>query len=1107
MKNEELYEKLLMSKGIYTKAKTDIYHCEDGGSFELTFQQKAIWFLQKMNPLNPVYNNPSAVLVKGPLEKEKLRKTFEEIIKRHKILNVGFKEEGGVPIQYIRHETSLEFEFIDYTIDEYKKEHGDLKRYINKIASRPFDLLKDSMLRVSLIKIDENEHVIVINIHHIVSDGWSKGILLKELAAIYAALENETNHNLEPMELQYSDYVRWLKGKADSNEWKDHLLYWKEKLRGVPSLLELPTDYTRPAVQAYKGALLEFAFEKYEYGRIKSFCKEYKITPFVFLLSVLKVLLYRYSGEENLVIGTPVAGRNNSKLEGMIGLFVNTIVIRTCIKGEMKFSQYLETVKSECYEAFNRQELPFGLLVEKLNPKRELSYNPIFQVMFQFDNSPMPELRIGDLVLIPVSVDMGISQVDLSVTCWEDGDILKCTFEYNTELFKIETINRMVSHYKMLINSVLGNPEQIISRINILSDEERKKILVEWNNTASFIDNIPIIKLFERQADIIPDNPAVIFGQSRMSYGELNRKADIVAGRLLQKGVGSETLIAICMDSSVELVEAVLGVLKAGGAFVPIDPQYPMERIATIVKDLGNPVIITKSQYAGLFDNSLGEIILIEDILKSGNNIDSNTLYGRIFVERSDSLVCCIYTSGSTGKPKGVLIENGSVLNLINSFIQSYNVSWNDRLLPITSIASASFVGEILPILSAGGTLVLADMEKILDINELFSYIEDTKVTILSTVPSMIARLNTMERCPDTIRLILSGGETLLPNHINRLKGIQIVNGYGLTESGICNTYKTIETEGINTQSFFSLGRPIINNHIYILDDCLEPVPIGVKGQIFISGIGLARGYLNNIEMTEKRFIPNPFVKGWRMLKTGDIGYWNENGELCFVGRTDKQVQVHGYRVELSEIEKQLSMHKDIREVVVSVRHTEQNEGVLVAYYTTSSGEVLKSDEISEWLAERIPRYMIPRHFVMLESIPLNSNGKVDFNALPDYYDSRPVMGVAYEVPHTATQKAIASVWKECLGIAEVGIHDNFFDIGGHSLLISKVLDKLKNIVEIKLTAVDLFRYPTIASLAKYIDNGSEQISFDSVKERALKQRQAFSRARKMPELNKNLKN
>jgi len=1100
MKNEELYEKILREKGISIQVKTDLCHAEEE-KFELSYQQKSIWFLQQMYPQSPLYNNPSAVLLNGNLDIDKLANTFNKLVERHQILNVGFKVEEGITYQYFRKTINFGFEVLDYITDGHVDSAERLKQYINTITKRPFDLLKDPVLRVYIIKLNEVKYAMIINIHHIVSDGWSKGIILRELASIYGEGIDIESDKLGKTKLQYNDYVRWMNQKNGCNEWKKYLKSWKERLKNSPALLELPADYERPSIQSNQGTMIEFSFSKDELEEIDLYCRESRCTLFSFLLSAFNLLLYRYSGQGDIVIGTPVAGRNNSKLEEMVGLFVNTVLIRTSIEDEMSFCEYLEVVKNEAYDSFSKQELPFDLLVAELNPQRELSYNPLFQIMFQLDNAPMPRTGIGDLELIPIVVDMGISQLDLSVTCWKEGDVLKGTFEYNTALFKTNRIERMISHYKNIIRDVIVNPKRRISQIPYLGRRERDELIYKRNETDYKLEDLPIIRMFEQHAEQLPSHIAVISNDLEITYKDLEEMACKIRNYLTGHGPENKMFVAICMESSVQLIAAVLAVLKCGRAFVPIDPLYPPDRIKTIIEDIDQPVILTDRVCAHLFENEDENVILTEEAL----NQSLAQVYDDCPKEgNTDNIICCIYTSGSTGKPKGVLIDNRSVLNLIHSFLLSYDVKMSDKLLPVTSISSASFVGEMLPILSAGGTLVLSNTDLFMDIQLIEEYIRKTGITLLSTVPSMVARLNKIEKFPESIRLILSGGEALYPSHIDQLENVQVVNGYGLTESGICSTYKVISRDDLKKEDYISVGRPIINNYIYILDKNLEVVPIGVAGEIYISGIGIALGYLHDEELTRQRFIENPFCEGYKMLKTGDVGCWLENGDLQHLGRVDNQVQVHGYRIELGEIQKELLNHDDLKDVFVMARRTKYDDTVLVAFYVTISGNSLKHTELSEWLAKRKPRYMVPGHFVKIDKIAFNLNGKVDISALEQVNCMKQSNVDEYEAAQTETERKIADIWMEYLEINEVSIYSNFFDLGGHSLLMSKILVELKERMTATLTIVELFKYPTIKTLGRYIDDNT-QVSFRSTEDRAIMQRKTFAKQKRITFVNKKI--
>jgi len=756
-----------------------------------------------------------------------------------------------------------------------------------------------------------------------------------------------------------------------------------------------------------------------------------------------------------------------------------------------------------------------------LNPQRNLSIAPLFQVMFQLQNAPMPPARISGLTITPIQIDTGFSQVDLSLTLWEEQGIMKGTFEYNTDLFAPLFIKRMIAHFQALLTGITTNVNQAISLLPMMSEEEKHQLVVEWNDTtAHYPRQSCIYELFASCVEKYPDEEAVIFAEQRLTYDRLNRQANQLAYLLQKMNIGPETLVGICMENSLALIVGIIGILKAGGAYIPMDPAYPDERLMTILKDAQPSVLITQTSYTNRFDGYQGEIICLDTDrdVTAGESADyciNNC--------KPENAACIIYTSGSTGEPKGILIDNQNIVNLVYSFIKSYQPGPDDNILPLTSIASASFVGEILPIVTSGGGVVLADKVYFLDMKKLTEILSLHQVTILSTVPSMIARLNAYRWQPGKLRLLLSGGEALSAGDIDHLQDtVTIVNGYGLTEATICSTYIIINQHRLDfsTNPVISVGKPIINTQVYILDQHRNPVPIGVPGEIYICGDGLSRGYLNNPKLTNEKLLrgvqggpnrsplPGAFLEKsppGRLFRTGDLGAWLPEGTIKFLGRIDTQVQVHGYRIELADIENHLGMHPDIQDVVVIDSEVAPGDKRLVAYFVTESENGKKripptSNQLRDWLSKHIPDYMIPSIFETVDVIPLNANGKVDIDALPRPSWDRPELDVDYKAPQTETEKAVSMIWQEFLHLEKIGINDNFFDLGGHSLLLTQVHNRLSERIKIKkeLTIVDLFRYPTIHTLAKYIEEDEKQQQpgeiYRKIQDRAAKQRQAFKR-------------
>jgi len=1090
------------------------------GPYQLSFAQRRIWFLQQFDKESAAYNDPTALRIKGPLNIPLMEQTFNEIIRRHQVLRMTFPARQGQPVQVPHNNESITISITP--LQKWSEDHPgktpdrQIREFVNQHSGQPFDLSKNMLIRAALLIIKEEDYALVVNIHHIVMDGWSKGIMLQELMDLYQALSGGRPSPLEELPLQYTDYVSWHHEWVQGKLFRSQLSYWKEKLAGAPPVLELPTDHPRPNIPGSGGSLEPFSFTRQKYQALNDLAKQEDVTFFMLMMAAYNTLLYRYSRQEDILVGTPIAGRNRVELENLIGLFVNTLVIRSHVSGNPSFKTLLRRVRAAALEAYSNQDIPFEKLVEELNPQRSLSVAPLFQVMFQLQNAPMPPAHISGLTITPIQIDTGFSQVDLSLTLWEEQDIMKGTFEYNTDLFETATIKRIIIHFQVLLDGVLADLEQKISHLPMMTREERHRLLVDWNDTdAEYPKDLCIYQLFDVCAEKHGGQEAVIFANRSMSYAHLNRQANRLAHELQRRKAGPETLVGICMENSFELITGVLGILKAGAAYIPMDPQYPDERLKLILKDAQPAVLFTGKSLENRFKDYHGAIICLD--AETGLNANENTGNCRND-SKPENAACVIYTSGSTGEPKGTLMNNRNIINLIYSFMRSYEPGPGDNILPLTSIASASFVGEILPILTSGGGIVLADKEQVLDMKKLTALYSTYQVTILSTVPSMIASLNALQWNPGKLRLLLSGGEALSAGDFDRLPGtITIVNGYGLTEATICSTYIIVNEHQLDfsTNPVISVGKPIINTQVYILDQHRNPVPIGIPGEIYIGGDGITRGYLNNPELTNEKLLRGvqgggflekspPGRRRQNLFQTGDLGAWQPDGTIKFLGRIDTQVQIHGYRIELSEVENHLGLHPDIRDVVVIDREVVPGDRRLVAYIVTADENGVKrippsANQLRDWLSKRIPDYMVPGVFETVESIPLTVNGKVNIEALPQPSWERPGLDVSYKAPQTRTEQAIAATWQEFLRLDKVGINDNFFDLGGHSLLLTRVHSRLSEIVgqQKELTIVDLFRYPTIYSLAKYIDEDKKTQFNDThrqIRLRAAKQRQAFSR-------------
>ncbi|HEY0738300.1 MAG TPA: amino acid adenylation domain-containing protein, partial [Herpetosiphonaceae bacterium] len=1077
----------------------------DSGEYPLSPGQRALWFLYQLTPQSTAYNIATAVRIRGPLDLPALRRSFQRLVERHSALRTTFTMRHGEPVQQIGERAQIAFAEQDATRWSEAERHA----WLQHAAQQPFDLEHGPLLRVDLLTCSADEHLLLVAVHHIVSDLWSLVVLTHELSQIYPAECSGTTPQLSPAP-RYSDYVNWQDDLLAGAEGQRLASYWRHQLEGAPTVLNLPTDRPRPALQSDSGAVHTFGLDAAVARQLKALAEARSTTLYTVLLAAFEALLYRYSGQQQFLIGTPTAGRSRAEFTGSVGYFTNALVLRADLGARPTFTELVERVRRTSLDAFAHQDYPFVTLVERMELERDLSRSPLFQVMFALqkahtrDQSDLTAFALGES---GTHIDVGgmrweslpleqhVAQFDLSLAMGETTSGLAATLEYNTDLFDRATIQRMARHLQTILTAIAADPGQRVDDLPLLSQTEQQQ-LAEWNATATEIPTTATIhQLFEAQAQQTPHAVAVIYGDTQLSYGELNARAETLARRLQALGVGPETRVGICADRSIEMMVGILAILKAGGAYVPLDPTYPQERIAYVLSDTGAAVVLTQTALRESLAQHNVELIALDG--DDENAAIARTDYGLSTVS-AENAACIIYTSGSTGQPKGVVLTHSGIVNLIASFVLSYDPGIADRMLPLTSLASASFIGEIFPLLCAGGGLVLPNSIEVLDFEALHELIVRRHVTMISAVPSLIARLNARAAELSGLRLILSGGEALSHGDIDQLvHTTTISNGYGLTETTVCSTFAHVDPRQPNTGSYISVGRPVINTQIYILDQQLHPAPVGVPGEVYVGGAGLARGYFNAPAQTAERFIPDPFAAeyGARLYRTGDRARWLPNGEVEFLGRLDHQVKIRGFRIELGEIETLLSGHPLVREAVVIAREDAPGDTRLVAYVvgeqknqgtkeqssTTDSpspiaiGEVVAkaggeglTSTLRAYLQEQLPSHMIPAAFVVLPALPLTPNGKVDLRALPVPIADRPETGADYLAPRSGVERQIAAIWQEALKLERVGIHDNFFDLGGHSLLLVQVHNQLRATYS-HLQLVDLFRYPTIRTLAAFL--------------------------------------
>jgi amino acid adenylation domain-containing protein len=1046
--------------------------------YPLSAGQHALWFLYQLTPDSAAYNIASAVRIRGSLDRPALRRSFQRLLERHPALRASFHMRDGEPVQQIQADAQIAF--MEHDASGWSE--TERQSWLQEAAQQPFDLEHGPLLRVALLACSAEEHLLLVTVHHIVSDLWSLVVLTHELSQIYPAECAGTSTPLPPPP-RYSDYVRWHAELLAGPQGERLANYWLHQLADAPTVLELPTDRPRPALQSDNGAVHTFALDAALTRKLRTMAETRNTTLYTVLLAAFQALLSRYSGQHEFLIGTPTAGRSRAEFTNVVGYFTNALVLRADLSARPSFSELIERTRQTSLDAFAHQDYPFVSLVERMELERDLSRSPLFQVMFALQKAHIREqadltafalgesgsqIRVGGLLWESLPLAQRIAQFDLSLAMGETASGLAATLEYNTDLFDPASVERMAQHLHTILEAVVVDPGQAVDDLPLLSQAERQQ-LAEWNaTTADLPAGATVHHLFAAQARRTPQAAAVIYGDTQLSYGDLNTRADRLAARLRTMGVGAETLIGICADRSVEMMVGILAILKAGGAYVPLDPTYPQERIAFVLKQTGAAILLTQTTLREELAQHPARLICLDADDDAGIELRD---YGEPAVA-AENAACVIYTSGSTGQPKGVVLTHSGIVNLIQSFVRSYEPGAADRMLPLTSLASASFIGEIFPLLCAGGALVLPNSIEVLDFEALHDLIVRRQVTMLSAVPSLIARLNARAGDLPGLRLILSGGEALAHGDIDQLaQTTTISNGYGLTETTVCSTFQHVDPRQPNNGSYIPIGRPVINTQIHILDDRLHPVPVGVPGELFIGGAGLARGYFNDPALTAELFIPNPFGVG-RLYRSGDRARWLPGGSVEFLGRLDQQVKLRGFRIELGEIESLLSTHPLVHEAVVIAREDVPGDKRLVAYLVLRQSEDAEAEApaslLAAFLRERLPAHMVPSAFVILDALPLTPNGKLDLRALPRPSGDRNQTTAAYLAPRSEAEQRIAAVWREALKLERVGIHDNFFDLGGHSLLLVQVHSRLRESYP-ELALIDLFRYPTVSALAAYL--------------------------------------
>jgi amino acid adenylation domain-containing protein len=1037
----------------------------------LSFAQQRLWFLQQLElESGAAYHINRTLRLQGLLHSAALEQAFATILERHEALRTHFVVTDGVPQQVISPPAKFELPFIDLSTQAYDQARKMLKSFLKEGARRPFDLTTDLMLRATLIRMSEDEHVLQIVMHHIASDGWSMGVLTQELSTLYQAFSSEQPNPLPKLPVQYADFAAWQRQWLSGEVLESQLSYWKQHLSGAPPLLELPTDHPRPPQPSYRGAWLPFTLSKSLTDALKHLSHQTGTSLFMTLLSAFNTLLYRYTHQDDIVVGSPIANRNRPELEGLIGFFANTLALRTDLSGNPSFRDLLMRVRQVALDAYVHQDLPFEKLVEKLQPERNLSYSPLFQVMFVLLNTPQSVHQLPGLSIKEERVEHEASQFDLTLFMGESDGGLTGICEYSTDLFEATTIERMVGHFETLLEGIVANPNESIAALPILTEAERQQLLVEWNQTQTDYPHDKCIhQLFEEQVKCTPDAIAVVFKDQHLTYQELNNRANQLAHYLQSLGVGPEVIVGICVERSFEMVVGLLGILKAGGSYVPLDPAYPQERLAYMIDNSQLPLLLTEQTLCDQFSEQPVQIVCIdrdwEAIAQHPNdNADSSVA--------AKNLAYTIYTSGSTGKPKGVQICHRSAVNFLNSMRHEPGLNADDCLLAVTTISFDIAVLELYLPLMIGARVVLATREVAADATQLAALLSQSGATVMQATPATWQMLLAEGWHGDRQLKILCGGEAMPRSLANQLlsSSAEVWNMYGPTETTVWSAVNRIEPG----DAPIVIGRGIANTKFYLIDTnsyqnngAIELVPVGVAGELLIGGAGLARGYLNRPELTEEKFIPDPFSNqsDARLYRTGDLARYLPDGKIELIGRIDNQVKIRGFRIELGEIEAVLAQHSAIREIAVIVREDIPGDKRLVAYVVPQQEQPHSSD-LRSFLQERLPNYMVPSAFVFLDTMPLTPNGKVDRRALPAPDASSLQLDAEFVPPSNPTEELLATIWAEVLGVERVGIHDNFFELGGHSLLATQVISQLNQAFSVELSLLHIFETPTVAGLA-----------------------------------------
>jgi amino acid adenylation domain-containing protein len=1052
-------------------------------SAPISYAQQRLWFLDQLLPGNPAYNISAAVRMTGTLDIHALQQSLDEIIRRHEALRTSFVVVEGQPTQVIAPAPKLAWLMLDLRQHPAAGREAEALRLAVDESQRPFELTQGPLVRAALLQLSDDDYVLVLTMHHIISDGWSIGVLIRELATCYAAFAAGKAVSLPELPIQYSDYAIWQREWLEGAVVEQQLAYWRNQLGDCPAVLELPTDRPRPAVQTFRGAIDRFVLPDDLSHGLYALSQQEGATLFMTLLAAFNILLYRYTGQSDHLVGTPIANRSQPATEGLIGFFVNTLVLRTDLSDNPTFRALLARVRRATVGAYAHQDLPFERLVAELQPDRDMSRTPLFQVMLVLQNAPLQPLQIPGLTLRLLELDPGTAKFDLQLFFREGTEGLRGSLEYSTDLFDAATIDSLIQHFQILLRGIVTSPDQRIDDLPLLSDTERQQLTVTWNATqVVYPQEVCLDTLIEDQVKRTPESVALIFDDQHITYSELNCRANQLAHYLRGLGVGPETGVGVCAERSIELVLGLLGSLKAGGAYVPLDPTYPTSRLAFMLADSQVRILLTQQRLTQQLPDHMAQIVHLD---ADWHTIAQECSEPPPDVVSPDRLAYVIYTSGSTGTPKGAMITHRAIINRLLWMRDTYHINAGDTVLQKTPFSFDVSVWEFFCPLLVGARLVLARPDGHRDSAYLLELIGQQQITLLHFVPSM---LQVFLDEPDltachTLRHVFCSGEALPTSLMERFftrLGTELHNLYGPTEAAVDVTaWACVRGERV---SQVSIGRPIANVQIYLLDHTLQPVAVGMPGMLYIGGVQVGRGYLKRPDLTAATFIPDPFSDqpGQRLYRTGDLARYHVDGTIEFLGRCDEQVKLHGFRIELGEVEALLEQCPLVRKSTVLVREDVRGHKRLIAYIVVGDSKVLARDsqsndlqsltthlhqELHMFMKERLPEYMIPARFIVLDALPLTPNGKIDRRALPMPDQIQPELEDTFVAPRTPVEATLAAIWASVLGVEHVSVNSNFFALGGDSINAIQIVSRSRQ-AGLQLTPKDMFQHQTLAAQA-----------------------------------------